>query len=202
MNAVTTIDPGPVDGRTARRHRNKTAVLDAVIELFSEDNLTPGVHEVAERSGVSLRSVYRYFEDVDELVAAAIDRHVQRADTRFEMPGLGAGPTEERIPRFCANRVSFFTSVRSAYRASTIRAADHPRLAESTDARRDRLARQTTQMFAPELGAMDSERAETVCCTLDTLSQFDSLEYQYRNRACDSDRTTDFLVRAFTEILV
>lgn len=201
MNAVTTIEADPVDGRTARRHRNKTAVLDAVIELFSEDNLTPGVHEVADRSGVSLRSVYRYFEDVDELVAAAIDRHVAQADTRFDMPGLGVGPTAERIPRFAANRVSFFTSVRAVYRASIVRATDHPQLAESIAGRRARLERQTTQMFAPELGEMESPRADVVCSTLDTLSQFDALEYQYRNRGHDADRTTDFLVGAFTEIL-
>ena len=201
MNAVTTIDPHPVDGRTARRHRNKTAVLDAVIELFSEDNLTPGVHEVADRSGVSLRSVYRYFEDVDELIAAAIERHVQRADARFEMPGLGVGPTAERIPRFCANRVSFYTSVRSVYRASVVRAADHPQLAENIADRRARLELQTTQMFAPELGEMDGDRAKIVCSTLDTLSQFDSIEYQYRTRGHDADRTTDFLVKAFSEIL-
>lgn len=201
MDTLTTIEPNPVDGRTARRHRNKTAVLDAVIELFSEDNLTPGVHQVADRSGVSLRSVYRYFDDVDELVAAAIDRHVAQADARFEIPGLGTGPTAERIPRFATNRVTFFTSVRAVYRASIVRASDHPALAASIANRRARLERQTTQMFAPELGEMDSVRADVVCATLDTLSQFDALEYQYRNRGHDADRTTDFLVGAFTELL-
>lgn len=201
MNAATMIEADPVDGRTARRYRNKAAVLDAVVQLFSEDNLTPGVHQVAERSGVSLRSVYRYFEDVDELVAAAIDRHVANADTRFDMPGLGVGPTAERIPRFAAHRVSFFTSVRAVYRASTVRAADHPQLAQSIADRRARLERQTTQMFAPELGEMVSPRAEVVCATLDTLAQFDALEYQYRSRGHDAGRTADFLAGAFIEIL-
>src|SRR3954453_24162311 len=67
-----------VDGRTARRDRNREAVLDPVLELFSDGNLTPSPDEVAQRSGVSLRSVYRYVAASDGLMSCAIERHSQR----------------------------------------------------------------------------------------------------------------------------
>lgn len=199
-NGVT-IDAGPTDGRTARRDRNKTAVLDAVIDLFSEGNLTPGVHDVARRSGVSLRSVYRYFEDVEDLVAAAITRHVDGFRELFEMPELGVGPTDERIKRFCRGRLKLFTSVRSVHQAASIRVCDHPQLAERMTERKRQLRSQTAAMFAPELEELEPERADVVHAVLDSLSQFELLEYQYRLRSHDADDTTDFLIGAFTEIL-
>ena len=37
-----------VDGRTARRDRNREAVLDAAIELFAEGVLSPSATQVAQ----------------------------------------------------------------------------------------------------------------------------------------------------------
>ena len=44
-----------VDGRTARRDRNRTAVLDAILDLIQEGNPLPTVAEISERSGTSHR---------------------------------------------------------------------------------------------------------------------------------------------------
>ena len=62
------------DGRTARRDRNRELVLDAALELFREGHLEPTALQVAERSGLSPRSVFRYFEDTEALLRAAIAR--------------------------------------------------------------------------------------------------------------------------------
>ncbi len=85
----------PVDGRTARRDRNRDLVLDAVIDLFGEGRLSPNATDVATRSGVSLRSVYRYFEDQDALVRAAIARHAERIAPLLEVPDPGEGPLDD-----------------------------------------------------------------------------------------------------------
>ncbi len=201
-NTRTSTRDDRVDGRTARRDRNRIAVLDAVIELFSEENLTPGVHQVAERSGVSLRSVYRYFDDVDDLVAAAIDRHVEQASHLFQMPETGVGSTSVRITRFCQRRMRLFTSVRAVYRASAIRSADQEQLSAQMDEGRIELSKQTAEMFAPELDELPVDRAVIVSGILDTLSQFDSLEHLFRNHAYDVEATTEFLADAFAEILL
>ena len=60
-DAVTGTDATQTDGRTARRDRNREAVLDAALALFTAGELEPTAAAVAERSGVSLRSVYRYW---------------------------------------------------------------------------------------------------------------------------------------------
>ena len=53
----------PVDGRVARRQRNIDAVLDVVMDMFVEEAMFPTIEQAATRSGLSLRSLYRYFAD-------------------------------------------------------------------------------------------------------------------------------------------
>lgn len=190
-----------VDGRTARRDRNKVAVLDAVIELFSESNLSPGVHEVAERSGVSLRSVYRYFEDVDDLIAAAMERQIDKSRPLFEMPDLGEGPLPERIDRFADRRVGLFEAVRDIYRASIIRLADDSQVSAGLQQVRGWMGHQTMRMFEPELSAMDPDEARIIELSLDTLSQFDSLEHLRSGRGLSADETSALLRDAVTRLL-
>lgn len=193
--------PTPTDGRTARRDRNRTAVLDAVIELFDEDDLSPGVHEVARRSGVSLRSVYRYFDDVDALIAAAIERQYELSRPHFTIPRLGQGPLDERIGRFCRARVELFVRVRTVFVAATVRARLDRQVAEGLDWSRKQLRRQTEAMFAPELDALDEADRQMTFVTLDVLSQFETLELLRETRGFGEQATIDYLVDTFTDRL-
>lgn len=197
----TTDTERPADGRTARRDRNRLAVLDAVLELFAEGNLDPGVHEVAERSGVSLRSVYRYFEDLDELVTAAIDRHLQRTRPLFDIDRLGEGPLPERVQRFAERRTRLFESVRIIYRASRVRAANDAEVRRNLLATQQWLADQTQQMFAPELRAMDEPTATDTERLIDLVSQFDALEHLRHRCGLDRDETVAHLQRSLHRLL-
>ena len=42
-------------------------VLSVVLELFAEDAMFPSMEQAANRSCLSLRSLYRYFADPGEL---------------------------------------------------------------------------------------------------------------------------------------
>src|SRR3712207_2660379 len=65
-----------VDGRRLRREHNRDAVIDALLALFAEGCYTPAAADIAERAGISARSLFRYFDDVDDLVRAAIERQL------------------------------------------------------------------------------------------------------------------------------
>lgn len=190
-----------VDGRTARRDRNRIAVLDAVLELFAEGNLNPGVHEVADRSGVSLRSVYRYFEDLDELITAAIDRHLDRTRPLFEIEDPGQGPLRERVTRFTERRLRLFEAVHVIYRASRVRAATDPNVESGLLDTHRRLERQTLEMFAPELEALDGHDAHDARRTVDLLTQFDSLEHLRHRCGLDRAETAAYLQRSLQDVL-
>ena len=64
----------PIDGRTARSQRTRSAIVAACIELVEEGDLRPTAPRVAERAGVSVRSVFQHFDDLEGLFAAVGDR--------------------------------------------------------------------------------------------------------------------------------
>ena len=67
----------PTDGRARRRERNREAVVAALLELYREGRLQPSADEVAERAGVSVRSVFRYLDDTEAMVRAGSTRQQQ-----------------------------------------------------------------------------------------------------------------------------
>ncbi len=201
----TTIPPvaidATVDGRTARRDRNRDLVLDAVIELFTEDQLAPNAAAVAARSGVSLRSVYRYFEDHEALVRAAIARHAERVAPLIDVPDLGTGPFEERVTRFVAARMRLYEAAAPTARAAIMRAPNSSLLRDQMERIRATLRRQTDAMFAPELSAMTAPRRRAMSAAADTLLQFESAEHLRVRLGCSAAQTADTLRRTLTALL-
>jgi AcrR family transcriptional regulator len=51
------------DGRRLRRHHNREAVIDALPGLFDNGIYRPSAAEIAERAGLSPRSLFRYVDD-------------------------------------------------------------------------------------------------------------------------------------------
>ncbi len=164
------------DGRQRRRRRNVDSVLDAVVSLAGEGNLDPTSEEIAERAGVSHRSIYRYFESRRSLLEAAIAKTFEEvAPTLFFSP-LGEGPLEERIARFVEARVGGYRAFRDIARAAFSRIGD-PEVAHGVDVSRAALRAQLAEQFAPELSAIDVGRRQTTLLVIDSAFQFESLEY-------------------------
>jgi len=92
----------PADGRVARRERNINSVLDVVLEMFAEESLFPTIEQVAKRSGLSLRSLYRYFADPAELLEAVIVRSREQVAEAVLLPAIGQGFVADRIDDFVA----------------------------------------------------------------------------------------------------
>jgi AcrR family transcriptional regulator len=194
-------DASAVDGRTARRDRNRDAVLDAVIELFTEDLFMPGANEVAERSGVSPRSVYRYFEDAEALTRAAIDRQLELVEPLFHLPAIGEGPLDERIERFVIARLRLWQAVGPTARAAGIRASKSEVMRQQFEHTRELLRDQAAQMFAPELDSLDTADRRAVLGAVDVLCEFVGLDHLCRVRGLTDAQTRDVLGRSLRLLL-
>ena len=55
------------DGRKRRSERSREQIIEAMFELVSMGELDPGAARIAEVANVSLRTVFRHFEEVDGL---------------------------------------------------------------------------------------------------------------------------------------
>ena len=167
---------GELDGRTARRDRNREAVLDAVLELFNEDTLEPPAAEVAKRSGVSLRSVYRYYDDKEALLRAAIERNMVRVQPLLIVDELANGPLHTRAARLVHSRVELYSSVASMVRAALAHARTNQLLKERLNANRAVLRQQVGEAFANELSAMDEPDRDDLWTAADLLLSFESVD--------------------------
>jgi AcrR family transcriptional regulator len=165
-----------LDGRRARRGRNREAVVDALLGLFREGELNPSVASVAERYGVSLRSVFRYFDDLDELGRIAIQRHLDSVGHLFELPNIGEGARADRIDQLVAQRIDLYERVAPVMRAALIRAPFQAVISTALSRRREYLRDQVRQQFAPELATVSAAEAAVVLSGADVLTSFESME--------------------------
>ncbi len=99
-----------VDGRRARGARNRDAVVTAILELLREGNPDPGAHEIAERSGVSVRSVFRHFDDLESLYEAAVEQMVERSRDLYQPPEA-KGSTEARVRALVDQRAALYEDI-------------------------------------------------------------------------------------------
>ena len=188
---------GEPDGRKARRTRNREAVLDAVLELFGEGIVEPAAPDVAARSGVSLRSVYRYFDDRSALMLAAIDRSLERARPIFAINDLGQGSLDERIARLTHSRMQMFEVFAPMMRAAMRQGADHPIIKANYERNVAALRSQVADMFAPELADATSPR--TVLNALDVVFNVHTYEALRSVQGLDAEtagETIAFMAKA------
>lgn len=198
MDVVTEVRS---DGRTARRDRNKDLVLDAVLDLFREDAVYPAPAQVAERSGLSLRSVYRYYDDMDALVRAAMARHMAMVAPLFGVENVGEGTVLDRIDRIVTQRVRLYEAVAPMMRAALLRERSNELIHLRLEEVRLDLRRQVEAMFKPELDAMDSATGREVAAALDVMLEFEAIERLRRQRDLSGPETRRVLIRAVASLL-
>lgn len=190
-----------VDGRVARRDRNRMAVIDAAIEMFSEGVLDPDLDEVAARCGLSPRSVYRYFDDRTELLREAIDRHFESVRPLTLIHAMAQGDLDGRIERFVQARVTLYEAVAAASRAARRRSETSDLVREQVELTRARLREQVDEHFAPELRALPARRRRAVAAAVDALCQFEGLDHYRLHRGASVDRTRRLLLDALHLLL-
>jgi AcrR family transcriptional regulator len=190
-----------VDGRRARRERNRIAVLDAVLEMFSEEMLVPTIEQAAERSGLSLRSVYRYFPDPDALLSAAVQRQLEIVRPLARLHAIGQGPFDDRLSVFTTMRVELHEHVGPSYRSTLHQAGGNAEIREYLSSTRQQLSDQFEQQFAPELDALAPADRRVVFAAGDVLSQFESIDVLRRSRGLTGRETAEVIGRGLRAIL-
>ena len=192
---------GPVDGRSARRDRNKIAVVDAYLDLIREGVARPSVAEVAERSGVSNRSVFRYFADRDEMARTSIQRQQERVGALYHQRVDESFSLADRISGLIELRISLFETIAPTARLSRSLAATQPIIDAELASMRAHLRGAVKRLFAPELGNMSSDDAADALAVIDVLTSFESFDLLRSDRGLSKPRVGRALRAAITTLL-
>jgi AcrR family transcriptional regulator len=174
-------DPTPTieDGRRARRARNRDAVVDALVDLLAEEAGVPGAAEIAARAGVSVSSLFRYFDGLEDLKNQTVERYFSRYASLFEIPHLGEGTRGERIDTFIDARLRLYEAIAPIARLARARAYDQPAMAVPLARARTTLLDQIEVQFATEVAAHPM-----LVALIDALTSFESWDLQHTAHGC------------------
>jgi AcrR family transcriptional regulator len=178
----------PVDGRTLRRTRNRTAVITALLDMIREGDLHPGAAEIAERAGVSHRSIFRYFDDLDDLVRTAIDQAFQDAGPLSRITDIGRGTLEDRVRVYVDERLALYDYVNGPMQVARMRASSIPSIDEEIAVVAEAFRVQIAEHFATELGALPEAHRDDIVSAVLVLSSYDAYVIHTTLLANDRDQ--------------
>lgn len=163
--------PLPIQAMTSRQLVRRAQLLEAVIDLVREVGPSAlQMRDVAERAGIALGTVYRYFSSKEHLLAAALCEWQERLARRVLSPRAAeeeaSGDLTERVLSYVRKEVRGF--------------ARNPKIAElmvqvhvsSDPYAREALARMAAindEVMVKLLAGVPPERAETIKYALGSI---------------------------------
>lgn len=173
------------DGRSARRERNRDAVLDALVALTTEGEHDPSIDDIADRAGVSYRSVYRYFKDRSEMMDAATDRAlawIQPLLLNASGPVAPNDPLDHRIDSIVDARVEVYYQIADMVRQAMIQSFSNRKIDEHFRNARRMSRRQIHDRFHNELKLFTPQECELRISSIDQVLSFFAIDYIVNER--------------------
>jgi TetR/AcrR family transcriptional regulator, regulator of autoinduction and epiphytic fitness len=186
-----------VDGRSARSQRTRDSVVDAVLSLVAAGNSRPTAREIAEQAGISVRSVYVHFDDLDDLFRAAAGRHFESLSDLL-VPVDGALALPDRITACVDQRVQLHERSGAVRRAADQWAPQSPALAEVIRQGRVVGRQDLERLFGPPLsGRADEDVALSALTAVLGAETWDAL----REQGLSVDAAREVLVHTVVRLL-
>lgn len=139
-----------IDGRNLRAEQTRRKIVAATRALVEETATLPKVAEIALRAGVSVRSVFQHFQEVESLFLVVFDEIVAEAQSEWQ-PIEPTGPLAARIETFIARRAAVSERVLPVRFAAICVEATSPAMAERSKVARALVRQHIERAFRPEL---------------------------------------------------
>ena len=190
----------PTDGRAARAARTRDAIVEATVALVEEGDVRPTAPRIAERAGVSVRSVFQHFDDLPALHTAVVQRVVERlAVIVAEVdPAL---PQAERVDAFARNRATLLEAVTPFRRAAAVHGPFAPELRDAVARGGEFLRTEVESAFAPELDALPPGERRQVLDALAAATSWGVWDGLRGDAGDTPDQARQVLVRLVTAVL-
>jgi AcrR family transcriptional regulator len=173
---MTIVDAVAVDGRSARRERNRREIVDALLELIREGTIDASAAEVAARAGLSERSLFRYFDDVNDLYGEVCAVQFSRLQPRAAIDGFARGTTDDKVTAFIEQRITLHQAIGRVGVAARAHAHRNPVIAKQLIDARALLRKQIAEHFATELKSQDDARRRAAVASIDLCTTYEALE--------------------------
>ena len=178
------------DGRAARAARTRETVVEALLTIIDDGNPRPTAREIADRAGVSLRSVYVHFDDLEDLFTAAAAKQYERM-AELITPLPTEGRLADRIDAFVAQRCRLMEAGGAVRHAAVLQEPFSPTLAKVMGLVRKGAREEVERVFAIELDREEGAARERLVAAVnvstsgaswETLRVHEGLPFE---RACE-----------------
>ncbi|MFT6408457.1 MAG: AcrR family transcriptional regulator [Arenicella sp.] len=135
------------DGRAQRTLRSRSNIIEAVLDLYTEGILVPTAQQVADRSGLGIRTVFRHFSEMEALFIAGDKLLYQRFEQQPIAPP--EGELSNRIGQLVSIRMKIYSEYSPYIRATLVQKWRYPQLDKQYRAFSQKLKQQVVY-FLPE----------------------------------------------------
>lgn len=194
-------DVEPTDGRAARSHRTRRAILDAMRALHAEGDLRPTVPRIAARAGVSLRTVWQQFADREALLIEAVrrDREIQRSLVTRIDPDQ---PLAARVEAFVDQRARVLEEMTPTWRAARVHQPFSDQLTSERKRRNAASRAEVESVFAAELSRLRGQQRERLVDALHAISLWSYWETLRTDLELSPLCAKEILISTFSALLV
>lgn len=178
-------------------------MVEALLSLFEQGNYDPSTEVIAATADppVSSRSLFRYFDDVDDLYRAAVDEQQRRVMPIVQRDLQDGADLPTRARAVARQRRDLWTATRPAAIAARSKAPFVAVIADNLDRGRRFLRHQIAQLFAAELGAMSNDHAVHTLAAADVLLAFESWAMLTGEQGLSPDAAEQTLVDALLTLM-
>ncbi len=193
-------DAGATDGRVRRGERTRSAIVDALLALLDAGVLAPTAAQIAEGAGVSVRSVFQHFDDLDALHLELAAEQARRVLPLLDPPD-SSGTLDARIDDLAARRAELFEFITPVRHAIGTRAHTSTVLRSRLDELSADLRRQVESCFEPELAVLDADSRRSTLDALDVIAGFETWDQLRVFRSLSRRRAEATVVIMLTRML-
>ena len=170
---MTSIPASAVDGRSLRRERNRQDIVDALLGLIENGETEISAALIASKAGLSERSVFRYFDDVNDLYRSVCDLAFSKEIEYALIDDAGVGSLDTKIENFVNQRVRIYTMNEKIAPAARSFAFKNPIIKNQLVVGRKLLRTQIIKHFAEELSVFDKQQQQVAVAIIDSLTTFE-----------------------------
>jgi AcrR family transcriptional regulator len=188
------------DGRTIRAERTRQALVDALLALLDEGELQPTAERIAERAGVSERSVFQHFADREGLYQAVAVQQFERIVPTLK-PVEVSLPLPDRIDAFVNQRTRLLEAITPVRRAALLLEPDSEVVAAWLAKTRRSKAVEVGRVFGAELDQAPADERPALLAALVAASAWTSWEALRAHQRLSVERSRAAMRVALTALL-
>jgi TetR/AcrR family transcriptional regulator, regulator of autoinduction and epiphytic fitness len=175
------------DGRTVRAERTRQALVDALFALLEDGELRPTAERIAERAGVSERSVFQHFPDREALFEAVAHQQYELI-VRGAEPVDASRPLRERIDAFAQERGRVLEQITPVRRAAVLIEHESEVVAGWLTSARRGAAGEVERVFRRELERVEPGERAVLLAALVSASAWPAWEGYRSHQGLGIDR--------------